>query len=131
MIAGYDRSTHLRPPKSNIRLRSVAGGVAILASLVSAAPSFMVFAQTPETQSKTEAGKSDANAKNGDAASQTPEQKQLAEDSGKLLDLANELKTELDKSTKDTLSLSVIRKAEEVEKLARKVKEEMKKNLMN
>jgi hypothetical protein len=57
---------------------------------------------------------------------QTPQQKQLADDTAKLLILANELKTELDKSSKDTLSLSVIRKAEQVEKLAHKVRDEMK-----
>lgn len=58
--------------------------------------------------------------------SQTPQQKQLAEDTAKLLILANELKAELDKSSKDTLSLSVIKKAEQVEKLAHKVRDEMK-----
>jgi hypothetical protein len=62
---------------------------------------------------------------------QTPQQKQLAEDSAKLLILANELKTELDKSSKDTLSLSVIKKAEQVEKLAHKVRDEMKASLQN
>jgi len=57
---------------------------------------------------------------------QTPQQKQLADDTAKLLALANELKAELDKSSKDTLSLSVIKKAEQVEKLAHKVRDEMK-----
>ena len=57
---------------------------------------------------------------------QTPQQKQLAEDTAKLLILANELKAELDKSSKDTLSLGVIKKAEQVEKLAHKVRDEMK-----
>jgi hypothetical protein len=48
-----------------------------------------------------------------------------------LLTLANELKAELDKSSKDTLSLSVIKKAEQVEKLAHKVRDEMKANPQN
>jgi hypothetical protein len=65
------------------------------------------------------------------ATPQTPQQKQLADDTAKLLALANELKTELDKSSKDTLSLSVIRKAEQVEKLAHKVRDEMKGNQPN
>ncbi len=60
------------------------------------------------------------------APPQTPQQKQLAEDTAKLLVLANELKAELDKSNMDTLSLGVIRKAEQVEKLAHKVRDEMK-----
>jgi hypothetical protein len=55
-------------------------------------------------------------------------QKQLVEDTQKLLALANELKTDVDKSTKDTMSLDVIRKADEIEKLAHNVKERMKGN---
>jgi len=62
---------------------------------------------------------------------QTPQQKQLADDTAKLLTLANELKAELDKSTKDTLSLGVIKKAEQVEKLAHKVRDEMKASQQN
>ncbi|HUB29217.1 MAG TPA: hypothetical protein VL967_05950 [Terracidiphilus sp.] len=65
------------------------------------------------------------------ATPQTPQQKQLEDDTAKLLVLANELKTEMDKSTKDMLSLSVIKKAEAVEKLARKVRDEMKTTLQN
>jgi hypothetical protein len=53
-------------------------------------------------------------------------QKQLVDETQKLLSLANELKSEVDKSTKDTLSLEVIRKADEIEKLAHDVKEKMK-----
>jgi hypothetical protein len=53
-------------------------------------------------------------------------QKQLVNDTQKLLALANELKTDVDKSSKDTLSLDVIRKADEIEKLAHNVKEKMK-----
>ena len=60
------------------------------------------------------------------AAIEAQRQKDLAADTAKLLALANELKAEMDKSTKDTLSLAVMRKAEEVEKLARKVRDEMK-----
>jgi hypothetical protein len=53
-------------------------------------------------------------------------QKQLVEDTEKLVALANELKTDVDKSTKDTLSLDVVKKADEIEKLAHSVKEKMK-----
>jgi len=52
--------------------------------------------------------------------------KQISDDSAKLLKLATELKSEVDKTTKDTLSLNVIRKAGEIESLARSVKEKMK-----
>jgi hypothetical protein len=52
--------------------------------------------------------------------------KQIAEESAALLKLATELKTDVDKTTKDTLSLAVIRKADEIEKLAHSVKEKMR-----
>jgi hypothetical protein len=58
-------------------------------------------------------------------------QKQLADDTARLLELANQLKVEMDKSSKDTLSLNVIKKANEIEKLARKVRDEMKANIAN
>ena len=52
--------------------------------------------------------------------------KQLSDDSARLLKLANELKAEVDKTDKDTLSIAVIRKADEIEQLAHKVKEKMR-----
>jgi hypothetical protein len=53
-------------------------------------------------------------------------QKQLVFDTQRLVALANELKIAVDKSNKDTLSIDVIRKADEIEKLAHSVKEKMK-----
>lgn len=52
--------------------------------------------------------------------------KQISDDATKLLELATELKKEVDKTSKDTLSINVIRKAESIEKLAKGVKEKMK-----
>ena len=52
--------------------------------------------------------------------------KQIAGDSARLLALATDLKVEVDKSSKDTLSLTVVRKAEEIEKLAHAVREGMR-----
>lgn len=52
--------------------------------------------------------------------------RQIADDTAKLLELATQLKTEVDKTSKDTLSINVIRKAESIEKLAKGVKEKMK-----
>ncbi|HUH61521.1 MAG TPA: hypothetical protein VLZ50_00935 [Terracidiphilus sp.] len=60
------------------------------------------------------------------AAANLERKKQISDDSAKLVKLATELKTEVDKTTKDTLSLDVIRKADEIERLARSVKEKMK-----
>lgn len=53
-------------------------------------------------------------------------QKQIADESAGLLKLATDLKTEVDKSTKDTLSITVIRKAGEIERMARTMKESAK-----
>ena len=57
-----------------------------------------------------------------------PRQAQLVADTEKLLKLAQELKVEVAKSNKDTLSLAVVKKAEEVEKLAKSLKERMNKS---
>ena len=53
-------------------------------------------------------------------------QKKLVEDTTKLLQLANELKAAVDKSDKNTLSMDVMRKSEEIEKLAHSVHERMR-----
>jgi hypothetical protein len=53
-------------------------------------------------------------------------QKQLEEDTDKLLTLAKELKEEVDKSNKDTLSIDVVKKAAAIEKLAKSVKDRMR-----
>jgi hypothetical protein len=52
--------------------------------------------------------------------------KQISEESAMLVQLSTELKAEVDKTDKDTLSLAVIRKAQDIEKLAHAVKENMK-----
>jgi hypothetical protein len=59
-------------------------------------------------------------------AANAARKKQIAQDSASLLKLATDLKAEVDKTNKDTLSLSVIRKADEIEKLAHNIKEKMK-----
>ncbi len=53
-------------------------------------------------------------------------QKRLQADAEKLLGLATQLKQEVDKTDKNTMSVDVIKKAEEIEKLARSVRERMK-----
>ncbi len=53
-------------------------------------------------------------------------QDDIRNDTDKLLQLATELKAAVDKSNEHLLSLDVVRKADEVERLARRVKEKMK-----
>jgi len=53
-------------------------------------------------------------------------QQVIKKDTDKLLELATELKQYVDKTNEHTLSVDVIKKAEEIEKLAHAVKEKMK-----
>jgi len=50
----------------------------------------------------------------------------LKRDTDKLLELATELKQNVDRANENTLSLDVIRKADEIDKLAKQVREKMK-----
>jgi hypothetical protein len=59
-------------------------------------------------------------------AANSERKRQITDDTAKLLELATQLKAEVDKTSKDTLSINVIRKAESIEKLAKGVKEKMK-----
>ena len=57
-------------------------------------------------------------------------QRQLAlkKDTDHLMELATQLKEYVDKSNENTLSLDVVKKADEIEKLAKSVKDKMKGN---
>src|SRR5271165_3942788 len=59
-------------------------------------------------------------------AENTKRQQDLKKDTDKLLELATELKQYVDKTNEHTLSVTVIKKADEIEKLAHIVKEKMK-----
>jgi len=50
----------------------------------------------------------------------------LKSDTDKLLKLSIELKSYVDKSNENVLSVDVVKKAEEIEKLAKSVKDKMK-----
>lgn len=56
-------------------------------------------------------------------------QKKIREDTEKLFQLATELKAAVEKSNENVLSVDVVRKAGEVEKLAKRVKENMKESI--
>lgn len=60
------------------------------------------------------------------AADETQRKKAISVESTQLLAMAVALKAEVDKTNKDMLSLNVIRKADEIEKLAHTVKEKTK-----
>ena len=67
-----------------------------------------------------------ANAARLDKLRQDERRKRLIADTEKLVSLTGELKEEVAKASKDELSLDVVRKAAEIEKLAHDVKERMK-----
>ena len=73
---------------------------------------------TPESQQQMEMQQ--ARARNAER------QKQLVADTQRLVALATELEDEVNKSSKDMLSLDVVRKADEIDKLARTVRDKMK-----
>jgi hypothetical protein len=58
--------------------------------------------------------------------SKDPVERQLQLDSLHLLQLTEELKAEVDRAGSDTLSLNALRKADQVQQLARSLKERMK-----
>lgn len=85
--------------------------------------------QAPASQSKDAKSQADSpkDSKSQQVSqAETERKRQIADESTQLLAMAVALKAEVDKTTKDTLSLTVIRKADEIEKLAKTVKEKMK-----
>ena len=96
---------------------------ALLAVGSIAAPVQQSASRPESTASADKIKAADAAAK--PAAPMTPDearQVQLRADTERLYKLTQELKEEVAKSNKDTLSVSVIKKAEEVEKLAKSLK---------
>ena len=59
-------------------------------------------------------------------AADSARKRAISDESTQLLAMALSLKAEVDKTSKDTLSLNVIRKADEIERLAKTVKEKIK-----
>lgn len=131
-----DAPVNMRQARSSFR----AGMIACVMLLTSFSFSYMLRSQAPNPSQPIpgpEASRPpDANAimmmhdqqqkKANVNAANEERKRQISDDSAKLLKLATDLKTEVDKTNKDTLSIGVIRKAEEIEKLARAVKEKMK-----
>jgi hypothetical protein len=108
----------------------VLPGVVLAAALVcvaqdsGTAPVPAPHSAVQATDGKSKPTKSDGQRKVSSA--DTAKQKLIADESAQLLTMALALKAEVDKTTKDTLSLNVIKKADEIEKLAKSVKEKMK-----
>ena len=83
-----------------------------------------ITGQNPRTPAETEIETQQKRA--AEKAENTKRQQDIKKDTDKLLQLATELKQYVDKTNEHTLSLTVIKKADEIEKLAHTVKEKMK-----
>jgi hypothetical protein len=94
---------------------------------IPATPASLLAARsrTPDANDRMEMNAANVKKANFEAAN-LERKRQITEDSAQLLKLATELKAEIDKTSKDMLSLSVIHKAEEIERLAHNVQVKMK-----
>ncbi len=115
----------------------------LLLGLLALLPLAQTYAQSPVAESVQTDAKPDASPspnatkikgttpetpKSGMSVLRTPEElrhAQLAADTTRLYQLAIELRAEVAKSNKDTLSLTVVNKTEEVERLAKSLKVRM------
>ncbi len=88
-----------------------------------AAPATVIAAQQSESDATREMLERMAREAN------TKRHQDIRDDTEKLFQLASELKSAVDKSNEHVLSLDVVRKADEVEKLAKKVKDKMKESI--
>jgi len=81
---------------------------------------------SPNQKTPAEAEMEEQQKHAAEKALNTKRQRDIKKDTDKLLELATQLKDYVDKTNENTLSVDVIRKAEEIEKLAHTVKEKMK-----
>ncbi|MFP5207695.1 MAG: hypothetical protein ACLGRW_00235 [Acidobacteriota bacterium] len=87
------------------------------------APPAVAQSSTPSTQMQDSA---QPTIRRSDDKSADGRKKLFAAGCADLLRLANELKTQVDKTTADVLSVGAIRKADAIEQLARKLREQVK-----
>jgi hypothetical protein len=108
-----------------LALFAAAGAAALAVSMLLAGSRGVVahaWAEAAKPQEAPLANAPSVAAQAGQRLTPAERKKQLAEQSKALLQMATELKSEVDKTNKDTLSMQVIRKAEELEKLAHSVR---------
>lgn len=111
-IAGFLCLAQDRQPGAGIAKQAATGSQSSTGAAVEAMPQ----AGDPAKSSKPE----------GTALPADERKTQISVESTHLLAMALALKAEVDKTNKDTLSVNVIRKADEIEKLAKMVREKVK-----
>jgi hypothetical protein len=121
----------LRLPWMGPFLRFLLLGLAVSSSWASGGgaqlPQVVPLPSSPNQTPPDDANRERAEKEMAKRANQEREA-QLKRDTERLFKLATELKDYVDKSNENTLSLNVIKKADEIEKLAHSVKEKMKGN---
>lgn len=100
-------------------------GLVMCGTLLAAAPAATAGAQVETRQDPAQKEMQDRMAREANKK----RQQDIRAETDKLFQLATELKAAVDKSNENLLSLDVVRKADEVEKLAKKVKEKMKESV--
>jgi hypothetical protein len=100
---------------------AIAAGAGLLRGHAQSAPA----SATPDSEkvagAPTPAAGQQENQPTGNAPDD-PQKQQIASECADLLKMATDLKSEVGKTTKDTLSVKVVRKASEIEQLAHKVR---------
>jgi hypothetical protein len=100
-------------------------GLVLCSTVLAATPAPAANAQVERQQDPAQKEMQDRMAREANKK----RQQDIREQTDKLFQLATELKAAVDKSNENLLSLDVVRKADEVEKLAKKVKEKMKESV--
>ncbi len=100
-------------------------GLVMCSALLAATPT---IASNPQVETRQDPAQKEMQDRMAREANKKRQQ-DIREQTDKLFQLATELKAAVDKTNENLLSLDVIHKAEEVEKLAKKVKEKMKESV--
>jgi hypothetical protein len=87
-----------------------------------------VQAPVPESAAQREADIKLPNGKSQREEILKLDHEQNLKDAAQLVDLAQQLKEELEKNTHDVLSLATLKKTDDIEKLAKKIRSRMRRN---
>ena len=111
-------------------IRNLLFMIALTVFILPATPAFgqgnMQIPQGPQQQQQKEDPFSAEQKREIAKQQNVQRQEELRKDTDKLLELATELKQYVDKNNENVLSMNVMKKAEQIEKLAKSVREKMK-----
>ena len=118
---------------SGSQIRKLTLGTIVVMISLAFSASAVAQSEAPSSQDAPSAVQPSANSNpapttGGKNAKLSPDARkaQILEDTNRLYRMAEELKAEVAKSNKDILSVAVVKKADEIEKLAKSLKERMR-----